>query len=121
MSHRFAADLVPGPRDELMVKSGRQYEITIRVTRDDEPFQTFVVVVDRSVLKVAGADPNEATARALATIMQPAVRETILDGRAPSPTDLELTFTDGRALAETLRDRPTPTPDRPSNGRPPPT
>jgi hypothetical protein len=100
-----------------MVKSGRQYEITIRVTRDDQPFQTFIVVVDRSVLKAAGADPDEATARALATIMQPAVREMIVDGRAPSPTDLELTFTDGRTLAETLGHQPTPAADRPTEQR----
>jgi hypothetical protein len=102
MPHQFDADVVPIAGNQLMVRVGRDYEVTIAVNRDREPFQTFVIVVTRSVLRAAGADPTNATARAIPRVMQPAIRQKIVDEIAPAPTELELRLTNDGALAAML-------------------
>jgi hypothetical protein len=110
--HRFTAELVPASDRKIMGRSGRDdREVAVAIRRDGQRFQTFVIIIARSLLKAAGADESDATSRAIALVMEPTIRQIIAEGAAPSPTAIELRFTDQAQLEELLRssdERPPP-------------
>ena len=103
-SERFTAALVPMPNGRSMRRAGRHdREVDVVVDRDGKPYQRFVIVVDRRLLRSIDADEDETTARAMVMVMESAIKQRFADGSVPAPTEIELRLTDERALAAAVR------------------
>lgn len=103
--HHFSASIVRATPTRAMHISRRDHEVEVAVTRDGQPFQTFVIVAAKSLVKAAGGDKTDSTAEAIAISMEPTIRQMIADGTAPAPSDIELRLEDEAMLAAALRGR----------------